>query len=351
MASTSTERKVQQRFDFAANPTPREEDLSTYEDHPLAAAFPMMEGQDLLSLVDDIRQKGLREPITLYEEKVLDGRNRLRACIAAGVRPRFEIYAGDDPVGYIVSLNLRRRHLDASQRAMVAARLATLKLGDNQHVKEGAGIQAPSQKRAAAMFNISRDSIQKGRVVVERGSSDLQRAVDAGRVSVSAAASIALADKNAQVRVLTLDDDEIVNEAARIKKKARVVKAARKLSVSRADLFSGFDIKIRPDAKKQLDAIIERAVKALHQLDKIVVDAMWSLGLRGQDLKTGINKYQKEADAMPTRINMLLSEFAASVQQPSRSAPRTADRKLPRKRHSQKRSTGGSHRSIRRKAG
>src|SRR5947209_8470887 len=193
--SNKSNRKVQQhRFDFAANAIPRDGRSVAYEDHPLAAIFPKMEAKDLASLVDDVREKGLREPIVLYQDKVLDGRNRLRACLEAGVQPRFEIYAGDDPVGYVVSLNLRRRHLDSSQRAMVAARLATLKLGDNQHKKEGARIQAPSQKQAAAMLNVSRDSVQKGRMVIERGAGGLQHAVDAGRVSVSAAAKIALVD-------------------------------------------------------------------------------------------------------------------------------------------------------------
>jgi hypothetical protein len=316
MSSTNThKRKLQQhRFDFAANPVPRDEDLVFYEDHPLAAAFPMMEGEDLMDLVADVRERGLRQRIILYQDKVLDGRNRLRACIGAGVRPRFEFYAGDDPVGYIVSLNLRRRHLDASQRAMVAARLATLKLGWNQYTKEGARIQAPSQKKAAAMFNVGRDSVQKGRVVVERGSSDLQRAVDSGRISISAAAAIALADKDSQVRVLAMADHDIVDEAARIKRKGQVTKAARKLSDSRADLFSGLDIKIRADAKKHLDAIIESAVQALHQLDRIVADAMWKLDLGGRAVKGGQKRYLKEVEAMPTRIKKLLNEFAAAAQ-------------------------------------
>jgi ParB-like chromosome segregation protein Spo0J len=86
------------------------------EFHPLADIFPLVEGQDFAELVDDIREHGLHEPIVVYEDKVLDGRNRLRACEVAGIEPTFTVYSGDDPVAYVVSLNLRRRHLDTSQR-------------------------------------------------------------------------------------------------------------------------------------------------------------------------------------------------------------------------------------------
>jgi ParB-like nuclease domain len=58
--------------------------MSTLEFHPLANIFPLIEGYELARLVDDIRTHGLREPVVLYQGRVLDGRNRLRACEAAG---------------------------------------------------------------------------------------------------------------------------------------------------------------------------------------------------------------------------------------------------------------------------
>jgi len=103
--------------------------------------------------VADIREHGLHEPIVVYEDKILDGRNRYRACEAAGIEPTFTVYQGDDPVSYVISLNPRRRHLDESQRAMVAAKLATLKLGDNQH-SEGLPIG-----RSSELLNVGERSV------------------------------------------------------------------------------------------------------------------------------------------------------------------------------------------------
>ncbi|MBI3694904.1 MAG: ParB N-terminal domain-containing protein, partial [Acidobacteria bacterium] len=66
-------------------------DPATIEVHPIASLFPLIEGPEFDELVEDIRQNGLRTPLLLHADgRILDGRNRLRACLVAGVEPRFE---------------------------------------------------------------------------------------------------------------------------------------------------------------------------------------------------------------------------------------------------------------------
>jgi hypothetical protein len=123
--------------------------------HPVAELFPLTEGTEFDALVADIRANGLINPITLFEGMVLDGRNRLRACEKAGVAPRYETYAGGDPAGFVVSQNVARRHLNESQRALVAARLANLPHGGDRRSDQAAILPLEiSQTDAARMLNV-----------------------------------------------------------------------------------------------------------------------------------------------------------------------------------------------------
>lgn len=97
----------------------------SYEAHPAADLFPMLDQDELRALADDIKANGLLEPIIIFEGKVLDGRNRAAACEIAQVPVRTHQmeFNGDEmtPTAWVLSKNLRRRQLTKSQAAMVAA--------------------------------------------------------------------------------------------------------------------------------------------------------------------------------------------------------------------------------------
>lgn len=177
--------------------------IGGHKTHPAADAFPLMDQQAMAALVDDVVRNGQLKPITrvwvdtgngnkTQEPLVLDGRNRLRACLQLKKKPVFEDYEGDDPVGYVISLNLARRHLSESQRALVAAKLATLAVGTNQHEsgKEGASNEAPSQSAAAERLNVSRSSVQRAKKVLEHGAPELVKAVESGDLDVGFASQL-----------------------------------------------------------------------------------------------------------------------------------------------------------------
>src|SRR6476620_5362229 len=90
------------------------------EFHPISNIFPLMGDDDLRQLAEDIKANGLKEPIWRYEGKILDGRNRWRACLLAGIEPQFRTYTGSSPATFVLSLDLLRRHLTQSQKAAVA---------------------------------------------------------------------------------------------------------------------------------------------------------------------------------------------------------------------------------------
>lgn len=165
------------------------------ESHEAAGIFPLMSGTEYDGLVADIAANGLREPVWLHRDgRIIDGRNRYRACIQLGIDPPLRTYDGPDEglVAFVVSMNLHRRHLDSDQRAIVAARIANLGEGRPAKTTE---ISAVSQDDAAELLKVSADSIQFAKRVLASGDEDLIREAEKGRkeggLSVSAAAAAA----------------------------------------------------------------------------------------------------------------------------------------------------------------
>lgn len=181
------------------------------EFHQLASIFPLVEGKEFAELVDDVKANGLRHAVLLHEGQILDGRNRYRACQEAGVDCRFEIYDGTDALGHVISLNLRRRHLNESQRAIVAKKLANLPA--HRPADNCANLRT-SQEDAAKLLQVSRRSVQHAAVVLEKAAPEMVQAVERGEIPVSAAAQVIHLPK-ARQRELAAEGKKATAKAAK----------------------------------------------------------------------------------------------------------------------------------------
>ena len=100
----------------------------------------MLSDDEMNVLVEDIRVNGLRHPLVVDKQnRLLDGRNRFRACAMLGITPTFERYEGDDPTRYIISVNVHRRHLTKQAQAIVIARIYARKGRWEQEIRRIAG--------------------------------------------------------------------------------------------------------------------------------------------------------------------------------------------------------------------
>jgi len=173
--------------------------------HPFAEIFPMLPAADAAALRDDIAANGLRERIVVLDGQILDGRNRHAAAVAAGVLSgnlppegddlwishfrRFNPRQDGEPLAWVLSKNLHRRHLDESQRAMVAARIEGFGHGGTRtdSSEQDANLRL-DRKAAAQVLHVSERSVNSAAKVRDRGAPELVAAVDRGEVSVSTAA-------------------------------------------------------------------------------------------------------------------------------------------------------------------
>jgi len=163
--------------------------MTTYDTHEYANIFPLHDGEAMKELIADMEQHGQQDPIILCEGKILDGRRRHLACQALRREPRCEEYRGDDPLGFVVGRNLHRRHLNDKERALVAARIASLRSGRPETIPPSGG--ALSVREAAEQLNVSPRAVERAKRVLAHGTPALQQAVKEGDLSLAAGAQIA----------------------------------------------------------------------------------------------------------------------------------------------------------------
>lgn len=164
------------------------------ETHPIADIFPMLPPDELQRLADDIASRGLLDPVVLLDDMVLDGRNRYAACLLAKVTPDFVEFTGDDALGYVIAKNLHRRHMNESQRAAVAAKLANMRQGGDRPSSKDSNFEDAdlhvrnqvSQSEAAAMLNVSPRLVAQAKAI-ERDAPELIPAIERGELTVGKA--------------------------------------------------------------------------------------------------------------------------------------------------------------------
>lgn len=174
------------------------------EYHDYAKLFPMLDAPGQDALRTDIQQHGIREPVIVFDGRILDGRNRYKAASDLGLEFPVADFVGTDAEAraYVLSTNLHRRHLTESQRAAVAAKLANMNQGERTDLQPSANLPKVSQSEAADMLNVSERSVTTARKVIEQGAPELVAAVEHGAVSVSAAAIVSGLTKDQQAAVV-----------------------------------------------------------------------------------------------------------------------------------------------------
>jgi ParB-like chromosome segregation protein Spo0J len=124
--------------------------------HPFAALLPTLPDDELQKLAEDIKNNGQRFSIVRWEGQIIEGRNRLKACEIIGVEPMFRDIGKDtletdlDVAKSIISSNLIRRHLSASERAVLAVELIEMAKPKGTPMVPGEPIPDPADAAAPA---------------------------------------------------------------------------------------------------------------------------------------------------------------------------------------------------------
>jgi hypothetical protein len=210
-----------------------------YPLHPFADLFPEMSGSEYGELREDIRRHGMRESITLANsEFILDGRHRSRVCAELGIEPRYRDFVGTDEqlLAFVISSNLRRRHLSREQREIIAAQITSLKPGRPE--LNSSPELVISQSTAARQMDVSLSGLKRAKTIVDKGAPELIQAVKDGKIETSVAADLALAPQAEQKEIIARGEKEIHAASKKLRaesKAARKEKRRNELSVKAAD--------------------------------------------------------------------------------------------------------------------
>lgn len=174
-----------------------------YQQHPLSAVFPPMTPEEFQSLKDSIDANGVLNPITLYEDMIIDGWHRYQAALELGMDcPEAELDEWLDPKDFVLAQNKNRRHITASQLAM--ATTAVYEWHPANRPNKSA-LNAELSKTTAELAEISGTSkrtIEQAKSVLKNASPEVKDAVKSGKIGLYKAQEISKLPKDKQAAAI-----------------------------------------------------------------------------------------------------------------------------------------------------
>lgn len=279
--------------------------MRNHELHPLCTLFPRLTGAEFDALREDIKANGLRQPIVLHEGMILDGGNRYRACLDAGVEPHFVKFDGGNIVAFVLSANLHRRHLSAGQHAAIVASATNWAVA-HKHGGDRRSDQAVTLPldRVEDRMKVSgaSDKTQRMADKVAKAAPDLAMKVAHGEVSLPAAVKQIERPKGpapqpAPPHGMEADDipslEEIVDEQARELEQLHAQIKALTADDTKAELAKQIGI------RQGIEARLSDEMEKNKQLDRqLSVFGKWYAELRkitGLDERSAITRFVREA--------------------------------------------------------
>ena len=176
--------------------------------HPIGALVPGMTKTELKDLEQSMKTQGYLSdyPVIVHQSQVLDGWHRYQVAEKLGIEPEFKDYRGDDPAGFVLATNLKRRHLSDDQRADVAASLSAYESADIDDMAAQANVKASKVKAAKWIRNRVpelADAVRSGDVPLTkaigvRNRLDIVDKLKSGEFSIDQALAQVAADKEAK---------------------------------------------------------------------------------------------------------------------------------------------------------
>ena len=242
--------------------------------HPIADKFPLLKGAEFQQMVESIRDSGLRDAIVTWRGRVIDGRNRLRACEAAGVTPRFEEgdFASEHEVlRFIIDMNIVRRQLTAGQLAMLGEELRPgleVEAKERQRLGQEKGRQTRHGKNNLVSSEVVRNQNKSDRKEPGNVNAQIGLAVGVGAGTVAVASKV---KKSAPELV-----DKVISGEMSLNAAYRTVAQPRKKERPPAPPPPPVDVKsLSGNAREKLEAAIRQEKRRLqHDFEQAVQVAL-----------------------------------------------------------------------------